>query len=325
MQQQRESIQKITNNPDSATFENTILPFEDSGRLLDRVSRVFFALVEADKTPEIAEIEKQVQPLLTNLENEISFNQALFQRIRQVYDREHDALTGEDQKLLEEIYKDFVRRGALLPEDKMERMKAINRRISDLQQQWGNDLPDATNDAVAWVQTADELAGLSEADIAQCAKDAENLGSKAPYAIVIVNTTQQALLTNLDNRELRRRIFEASVHRADGTNKHNTFPLACEIAKLRAEQAELMGYENYASYSLEKTMAVSNLRKAADVLTRVNHNTALAAECTSLANEVEAALKQYAVKGRLRQPALHGRCQRAFAVGYGLPGRCAYR
>ena len=296
MQQQRESIQKITNNPDSATFENTILPFEDSGRLLDRVSRVFFALVEADKTPEIAEIEKQVQPLLTNLENEISFNQALFQRIRQVYDREHDALTGEDQKLLEEIYKDFVRRGALLPEDKMERMKAINRRISDLQQQWGNDLPDATNDAVAWVQTADELAGLSEADIAQCAKDAENLGSKAPYAIVIVNTTQQALLTNLDNRELRRRIFEASVHRADGTNKHNTFPLACEIAKLRAEQAELMGYENYASYSLEKTMAVSNLRKAADVLTRVNHNTALAAECTSLANEVEAALKQYAVK-----------------------------
>ena len=255
MQQQRESIQKITNNPDSATFENTILPFEDSGRLLDRVSRVFFALVEADKTPEIAEIEKQVQPLLTNLENEISFNQALFQRIRQVYDREHDALTGEDQKLLEEIYKDFVRRGALLPEDKMERMKAINRRISDLQQQWGNDLPDATNDAVVWVQTADELAGLSEADIAQCAKDAENLGSKAPYAIVIVNTTQQALLTNLDNRELRRRIFEASVHRADGTNKHNTFPLACEIAKLRAEQAELMGYENYASYSLEKTMA----------------------------------------------------------------------
>ena len=255
MQQQRESIQKITDNPDSATFENTILPFEDSGRLLDRVSRVFFALVEADKTPEIAEIEKQVQPLLTDLENEISFNQALFQRIRQVYDREHDALTGEDQKLLEEIYKDFVRRGALLPEDKMERMKAINRRISDLQQQWGNDLPDATNDAVVWVQTADELAGLSEADIAQCAKDAENLGSKAPYAIVIVNTTQQALLTNLDNRELRRRIFEASVHRADGTNKHNTFPLACEIAKLRAEQAELMGYENYASYSLEKTMA----------------------------------------------------------------------
>ena len=255
MQLQRENIQKITDNPDSATFENTILPFEDSGRLLDRVSRVFFALVEADKTPEIAEIEKQVQPQLTDLENEISFNQALFQRIRQVYDCEHNALTGEDQKLLEEIYKDFVRRGALLPEDKMERMKAINRRISDLQQQWGNDLPDATNDAVVWVQTADELAGLSEADIAQCAKDAENLGGKAPYAIVIVNTTQQALLTNLDNRELRRRIFEASVHRADGTNKHNTFPLACEIAKLRAEQAELMGYENYASYSLEKTMA----------------------------------------------------------------------
>ena len=252
---QRENIQKIVDCQESATFENTFLPFEESGRLLDRVSRIFFALVEADKTPELGEIEKKVQPMLTDLDNEIMFNKPLFERIKQVYDKEHDTLQGEDQKLLEEIYKEFVRKGALLPEDKMARMKEINLRIADLQQQWGDMLPDATNNAVVWVDKKEDLAGLSEADIAQCAKDAENLGKKAPYAIVIVNTTQQAILTTLDNRELRKKVFEASVHRADGTGKYNTYPIVCEIAKLRAEQAEIMGYPNYASYSLEKTMA----------------------------------------------------------------------
>jgi len=255
MEQTREAIKQITENEDSATFENTILAYENSGRLLDRVCRVFFALTEADKTDEISEIEKTVQPLLTELDNEISFNKPLFERIKQVYDAEHDSLQGEDQKLLEEIYKDFVRKGALLSDDKMARMKEINLRISELQQQWGDSLQAATNDALVWVDKEEDLAGLSEADIAQCKKDAESRGGKAPYAIVIVNTTQQPLLASLDNRELRKKVFEASVHRADGTGKYNTFPLVCEIAKLRAEKAEIMGYPNYAAYSLENTMA----------------------------------------------------------------------
>ena len=255
IQQTRDEIAAIVDNPDSATFENTILAYEESGKVLDRVSRVFFALVEADKTPELGEIEKKVQPMLTDLENEIMFNKQLFERVKQVYDKEYASLQGEDQKLLEETYKEFVRKGALLSDDKMERMKAINKRISDLQTEWGDMLPDATNDAVVWVEKKEDLAGLSEADIAQCQKDAENLGKKAPYAIVIVNTTQQAILASLDNRELRKKVFEASVHRADGTGKYNTFALVSEIARLRAEQAEIMGYPNYAAYSLEKTMA----------------------------------------------------------------------
>ena len=164
-------------------------------------------------------------------------------------------MQGEDQKLLEETYKHFVRKGALLSDDKMTRMKEINLRISELQQQWGDSLQAATNDALVWVDKEEDLAGLSEADIAQCKKDAESRGGKAPFAVVIVNTTQQPLLASLDNRDLRKRVYEASIHRADGTNKHNIFAIATEIAKLRAEQAELMGYENYASYSLENTMA----------------------------------------------------------------------
>ncbi len=255
IKQTRDNIAKIVDNPDSATFENTIIAYEESGRLLDRVSRVFFALTEADKTPELGEIEKKVMPMLTELENEISFNMPLFERIRRVYDNEYDSLQGEDKKLLEETYKEFVRKGALLPNDKKERMKAINLRITDLQQQWGDLLLEATNNAVVWVDSKEKLAGLNDADIEQCKKDAESRGGKAPYAIVIVNTTQQPLLASLDNRDLRRQVYEASIHRTDGTGKFNTYAIVCEIAKLRAEQAELMGYPNYAAYSLEKTMA----------------------------------------------------------------------
>ena len=255
IKQTRDYIAKIVDNPDSATFENTIIAYEESGRLLDRVSRVFFALTEADKTPELGEIEKKVMPMLTELENEISFNMPLFERIRKVYDNEYDSLQGEDKKLLEETYKEFVRKGALLPNDKKERMKAINLRITDLQQQWGDLLLEATNNAVVWVDSKEKLAGLNDADIEQCKKDAESRGGKAPYAIVIVNTTQQPLLASLDNRDLRRQVYEASIHRTDGTGKFNTYAIVSEIAKLRAEQAELMGYPNYAAYSLEKTMA----------------------------------------------------------------------
>ena len=253
---QRANIQKIVSNKKKPTFQNTILAYENSGMLLDRVSNVFFGLTSAHKTPGIAEAQKKVMPLLTDLDNEISFNQKLFERIKYVYDHEYNKLKGEDKRLTEVIYKGFVRSGALLSPEKMERMKQINTRISDLQEQFGNLLPAATNNAVVWVNSKEELAGLSDADIAQCKKDAESLGNKAPYCIVIVNTTQQAILTNLQNRELRRKVYMASIHRADGTDpKFNTFPIVTEIAKLRAEKGQLMGYSTYADYSLEKTMA----------------------------------------------------------------------
>lgn len=256
IKEQRNNIQKIVDNKKKPTFQNTILAFEESGILLDRIMNVFDGLTSAHKTPIIAETEKKVMPLLTNLDNEISFNQKLFERIKYVYDHEYSKLKGEDQRLTEVIYKGFVRSGALLSADKMERMKQINARISELQQAWGTLLPEATNNAVVWVDSKEQLAGLSDADIAQCKKDAESRGSKSEYCIVIINTTQQPILASLQNRDLRRKVFEASIHRADATNpKYNTFPIVTELAKLRAEKGKLMGYNNYAEYSLERTMA----------------------------------------------------------------------
>lgn len=252
---QRWAINKIVNNKAKPTFVNTIVAFEESGKMLDHVSSVFYCLTSADKTPIIAQTEKEMTPVLTDWQNKITFNTKLFNRIKYVYDHERSKLKGENLKLLDETYKQFVRSGALLSPEKKARMEQINKRIAELQQQWGTTLTDATNHAVVWVNNKDELKGLSEADIAQCKKDAESRGGKAPYCIVIVNTTQQAILTNLENRDLRRRVFEASVHRADGTGEFNTYPLVVEIAKLRAEKAKLMGYNNYAAYSLEKTMA----------------------------------------------------------------------
>ena len=119
IQEQRDAVARIVANKKKPTFENTILAFEESGALLDRVTSIFYALVSADKTPEIAETQKNVTPLLTDLENEISFNKELFQRIKYVYDHQYKKLKGEDKKLLEETYKSFVRSGALLSDDKM--------------------------------------------------------------------------------------------------------------------------------------------------------------------------------------------------------------
>ena len=253
--EQRAEIKKITDNKQKPIFVNTILAYERSGKNLERISNIYYALVSADKTPAIEKAQGEIVPLMTDFENEIQFNQKFFQRVKYVYDHEYTKLTGEDKKLLEVVYKSFTHAGALLPKEKMARMQEINKELAKLQQEFGDMLPKAGNEATVWVNDVKELSGLSEAGIAQCKKDAESRGGKAPYCIVITNTTQQPILASLDNRQLRERVYNASIHRTDGTGAYNTFPIIVKIARLRAEKAQLMGKKNYASYSLEKTMA----------------------------------------------------------------------
>ncbi|WP_455078304.1 M3 family metallopeptidase [Prevotella histicola] len=253
--EQRAEIKKITDNKQKPTFVNTILAYERSGKNLERISNIYYALVSADKTPAIEKAQGEIVPLMTDFENEIQFNQKFFQRVKYVYDHEYTKLTGEDKKLLEVVYKSFTHAGALLPKEKMARMQEINKELAKLQQEFGDMLPKAGNEATVWVNDVKELSGLSEAGIAQCKKDAESRSGKAPYCIVITNTTQQPILASLDNRQLRERVYNASIHRTDGTGAYNTFPIIVKIARLRAEKAQLMGKKNYASYSLENTMA----------------------------------------------------------------------
>lgn len=251
----RAEVARIINNKQTPTFQNTVLAYEKTGVTLDRVTSTYFGVSEAHKTPGIEKDEAQIISLLTAWDNEMSFNEKLFARVKYVHDHELGRLQGEDRKLTEEIYKGFVRSGALLSPEKKKRMEAINNRLATLTQEFGNMLPKASAASTVWVSDVKELAGLDAAGIAQCKKDAESRGGKAPYCIVIVNTTQQPILAQLENRELRRKVYEASIHRTDGTGEFNTFPLVVEIARLRAEKAELMGYKDYASYSLDETMA----------------------------------------------------------------------
>ena len=255
IEEQRGEIARIVENKEAPTFANTILAYEESGKLLGRARSVFFALTESVATPDIEAAEGEAIPLLTAFANEKMLNAKLFARVKAVYDAEYSKLQGEDKKLLKEVYDSFVRSGALLPDEKKARLEEVNNRLAVLEQEFGKTLPKAAGEAAVWVESESELAGLGGEEKAQCAYDAKERGGKAPYCIVIVNTTQQPLLASLENRALRRRVYEASVHRADGIGGFDTYPLIVEIARLRAEKAGIMGYANYAEYELADKMA----------------------------------------------------------------------
>lgn len=256
IEQQRAEIKAIVENSEAPTFANTILPYEDSGALLARVSNVFFAISSADGTDEIKAIESEVIPMLTAWSDEITFNQALFDRIKVVYDNDYESLQGEDKKLLSEIYDGFVRAGANLPEDKKAELEKVNARLAVLQQDFVKMNIDARNKAIVPINDVEELAGLSEEAIAQCKADAEaDENVSAPYAIVIYNTTQQDILSSLDNRATREKVYKASYHRSDNTGNQNTYPIIAEMAQLRHKKAQILGFNNYAEYSLQNTMA----------------------------------------------------------------------
>lgn len=256
IQQQREEIQAIVDNKEAPTFANTILPYEDSGKLLSRVSSVFFAISSADGTDEIKAIEGDIIPMLTAWGDEITFNQALFDRIKVVYDNEYNTLQGEDKKLLGEIYDGFARAGANLPEEQKKELEKVNARIAVLQQDFVKMNIDARNKAIVPIEDVEELAGLTEGQIAQCKADAEaDSNVSAPYAIVISNTTQQAILASLDNRATREKVYNASIHRSDNSGNENTYPIIAELAQLRHKKGQLLGFDNYAGYTLQNTMA----------------------------------------------------------------------
>lgn len=254
---QRRELQAIVDSKEAPTFQNVILAYEKSGEVLHRATNAFYAVSSADGTDEITAIEEEITPLLTAWGDEVAFNDKFFQKIKAVYTNERSSLTGEDLKLLDDTYEKFKKNGANLSLEQKKELEKINGRIAILEQTFAKRLPEAVNGTIVWVETKEELAGLSDADIAQLQHDAETQGNKAPYAIILTNTTQQPLLTSLENRALRERLFKASIHRADETSTYNTYPLVVELAQLRAKKAEILGFPNYASYSLSDAMAKS--------------------------------------------------------------------
>ncbi|MBX7534463.1 M3 family metallopeptidase [Qipengyuania sp. GH1] len=249
-------IEAIKANPAPPTFSNTIVALEKSGRMLGRVSRVFFALTGSNTTDRLDEINTEISPKLTAHGDSITLDPVLFQRVKAVYDnRAAMSMTPEDATLLENTYEGMVHAGALLTEAQRERVKAINTELTTLTTEFGQQAKAAMADQPVIFDNRSDLAGLSDSDIKAAADFAAEKGFPGKYAIALQNTTQQPSLPSMENRAAREKLFIASFHRADGTTDFDTRQLIAEIAELRAEKAALFGQPDWATYAMWDRMA----------------------------------------------------------------------
>ncbi len=250
MEVQNEEIAKIVANTDAPNFDNTILALEESDRVLDQATSVFYALAGAHTNDVIKANQKELAPKFSTHRDEISLNTKLFERIKTVYNNlESSDLDAESKHLVKEYYKNFVKAGANLSEDKKKELKEINAEIASLSNDFGKKLLDASKKGGVTLTSKEQLAGLSEEKIASLEKD-------GVYEIQLINTTQQPLLQSLENRETRKALFDKSIHRSD-TGDFETSELVKKMVTLRAKKAKILGFDNYASWSLQGTMATT--------------------------------------------------------------------
>ncbi|HWK42145.1 MAG TPA: M3 family metallopeptidase [Croceibacterium sp.] len=251
----RAEIEAIANNPEPPTFDNTLVAMERSGQMLTRAMTVLSQLTSANTNDTLDAAEAALAPQLTALSDAIYLNDRLFQRVKAVHDdRAAAAMTGEDAMLLETVYADFVHAGALLDAGQKEQLKQFNARLADLETQFSQKLTEATAAKAPIFGTRAELAGLTDAQIDAAAALATEMGQPGKFALALVNTTQQPMLTSLTNRETRRRLFEASVNRANGGDAYDLTGIIKELARLRADKAALLGLPDFATYAMYDRM-----------------------------------------------------------------------
>lgn len=259
MAQQKEQILAIANNAAQPDFENTIVAMEKSGEILTRVQAVFFNLSSAHTNPEIQKIQMEVAPRLAAHSDDIFLNRELFRRVEKLHEQMDSLkLDGEQRRLLDETFKQFVRAGARLDDAQQQKIRAINEALSKATTQFQDNLLAVTKERSVFVQDVAQLDGLSDAEIAAAAAAAKEAGHEGEnkYLLPITNTTRQPVLIQLKNRDLRKRIWEASAYRALGQSGGvDNRELVRELARLRAEKSQLLGFESHAAWALEPQMA----------------------------------------------------------------------
>jgi peptidyl-dipeptidase Dcp len=254
MEQQRAEVAGIVSSDEPATFENTILALETSGALLTRAWSVFGNLTSSVSTPRLREIEREIAPLEAAHDDALRLDPALFARIDAVHAARHDAeLDEESVRLVERYHLDFVLSGARLDDAGRARLSELNQELSTLSTTFGQNLQLATEAAAVRVADAAELDGLSEEAVAAAASAAADRGVEG-YLVTLVLPTGQPILSRLRNRELRRRVHEASIGRASAGG-HDNRPVALRIARLRAERARLLGFGSHADVVLADSTA----------------------------------------------------------------------
>ena len=254
--EQKAEVEAIVNNPDEPTFANTIEALDRSGLLLDRVVGVFFNVLEADGNDEMNEIAEKVSPMLSELSDGIILNDALFRRVKAVYDqRDRLGLNAEQMRLLTETYKHFADNGANLPEDKKERLKAINQELGLLSLKFGNNVVAETNACKRFVTNEAELAGLPEGAKAAAAEESAAAGHPGEWLFTPKRTSFTPVLQYCENRELRRQLLLDYTTRANHDNENDNKVVILREMELRIEKAKLFGYDNPADYILADCMA----------------------------------------------------------------------
>ena len=249
-------IDSIASLSAAPTFDNTIVAMERAGRLLNRVTAVFFGLAQANTSDSIQAIQTEMAPRLAAHSDSIYLNEKLFERIQQIYDaRESAGLDSGQLHLVERYRRDFVRAGALLSEADKSRLRELNQEESKLSTDFQNRLLAATREGAVVVKDSALLAGLGAGDVAAAKAAAKQRGLDDAWVIVLQNTTQQPAQASLDDRTLRERLFEASIDRAERGDANDTRELIRKLAHIRAEQAKLLGFPTYAAYSLDDKMA----------------------------------------------------------------------
>ena len=257
MKQQLAEMKVIASQLESPTFKNTIEAMERSGELLTRVSNVFSNLTSAEKTKALQQIETELAPQLAAHSDNIQLNRQLFQRVEKLWQgHESLGLSEEQTEVLKKTYENFVRAGARLNDQDQGRIRSLNEQLSKLETKFEENLLEVAKERAIVVETAEELDGLSTAEIAAAAQAAQSRGLEGKYLLQISNTTRVPVLPSLKNRALRQRVWEASAYRGLGRDGGiDNRGLVLEIAQLRAERAKILGYESHAAYKLQNQMA----------------------------------------------------------------------
>jgi peptidyl-dipeptidase Dcp len=256
MRQQLEEVEKIANNPEPPTFDNTYVALQKSGVLLNRVMAVFNAITSANTDDALQKLQEEEAPKLAAHADAIHLNGKLFQRIQSVYDqRDSLKLDPESQRLIDVVYRQFVMAGAKLSDADKAKLKEYNKEEAGLQAQYNNKLLAAAKNGALVVDDKSKLAGLSDGDIAAAEQAAKDRHLDGKWVLTLQNTTQQPALQDLTDRATRKALFDASWTRAEKGDANDTRDIVARLAQLRAQEAKLLGFPDYAAWTLQDQMA----------------------------------------------------------------------
>ncbi len=256
MAEQLKEVEAIANNPAAPTFDNTLIALEKSGQVLDRATTVFFNLVGTDTNDTRKKLQADYSAKFAAHRDAISLNGKLFARIQTLYDtRNQLGLDAEGLRLVEKYHDDFVRAGAQLSDADKATLKDMNAELAKLGTQFSQNVLNEVNASAVVVEDKAQLAGLSEAQVSAAAEAAKSRKLDGKYVIALLNTTGQPSLTNLEDRALRQKIYEASISRGSRGGEYDNTALVSRIMTLRADKAKLLGFPTFAAYSLQNQTA----------------------------------------------------------------------